>query len=204
MCARLFFSGPPLGDGLVRPGISQGDEGFAYPAEPQSLPAFEAKKVILAGPKFHFPETLMFSQCLFILGVQFLAPFEPSFLELPGRSGHRQVLEPFKGVSVVPAMDFSVAAVARFYPDESQLLELRKPVLDCPSRDAEFLLQSAVPLPVCVWSEDAEVGVKFFCRSVELLDVHIPHPFWHMMVCFLLGHLGILPKNNFIFGLDPT
>ena len=133
-----------------------------------------------------------------------MTPFEPSFLELAGCPGHRQVSEPFERTRVVSAVDFSVTAVARFYPDESELLEPSKPTLYRAAADSEFLLQSAVPLPVCVWSEDAEVSVKFFCRAVELLDVHVPHPLGHVMVWFSPGHVGILPKKKVIFGLDPT
>jgi len=123
----------------------------------------------------------MFSQCLFILGVTFLSWSEPSFLELAGCPGHCQVPEPFERTRVVPAMDFSVPAVTRFYPDESELFEPSKPALDCAAIDVELFCKSAVPLPVGIWSEDAKVCVKFFCRSVEVLDLHVPHPFWHVM-----------------------
>lgn len=90
--------------------------------------------------KFRFPETLMSSQCLFILGVSFLTPSEPSFLELSGCLGHRQIPEPFERTRVVATVDFSVTAVARFYPDESKLFEPSKPTLYRAAADSEFLL----------------------------------------------------------------
>ena len=110
-----------------------------------------------------------------------MTPSEPSFSEFPGCLGHRQVPEPFERICVVVAMDFSVTAVTRLNPDQAKLFEPSKPTLYRAAADSKFLLQPAVPLPVCVWSEDAEVRVKLFCRSVELLDVHIPHPLWHVM-----------------------
>jgi len=146
----------------------------------------------------------MSSQCLFILGVSFSTPSEPSFLELAGCPGHRQVPEPFERTRVVPAMDFSVTAVTRFYPDESQLFEPSKPALYRAATNSEFLLQSAVPLPVGVWAEDAKVCVKFFCRSVELLDVHIPHPLRHVMVCFSFGHSRNPFREIIFFSLRTT
>ncbi|MBA7684897.1 hypothetical protein ES703_93310 [subsurface metagenome] len=110
-----------------------------------------------------------------------MSSFESSFLELPGCPGHCQVPEPFERTRVVTTVDFSVTAVTRLNPDQAQLFELSKPALYGTFVNAEFLGQPAVPLPVGVGAEDAEVCVEFFCRAVELLDVHIPHPLGHVM-----------------------
>jgi hypothetical protein len=113
--------------------------------------------------------------------------------------------EPFDRGRVVNRVYDSLTAVGLFDDDEPILFEPGQPSPNRPFGNPAFFSQAAVPLPVAVLTEAAEIGVKVPDGPWDCSVTHFVDP-PGAMVCFLGGfcegyHASSFPQKIFYFFL---